>query len=236
MALWDETYKGKILMFSNSRDAFAIACKKLGYSLNTEDENELRKAADLLIEQKSLVQAYVMDQIYDKMENNEAAIAPYYAGDAVLMLENNPDLAVSYPKEGTNLFVDAAAIPVTSKKQDAAEMFINFLNEPIIASENMQHIGYATPNTAAYELLPQEMKEDEITYPPQYVIDSSEQFVHLSPQTNALMDSLWTQILSESESFWTWGFPPLLALALIIAGKMIYKAKKRKAYREMVED
>ncbi len=234
--LWDKQYKGKILMFSNSRDALAIACKKLGYSLNTENEQELREAANLMIEQKPLVQAYVMDQIFDKMENNEAAIAPYYAGDAVLMLEHNPNLAVAYPKEGTNLFVDAAAIPATSKNQEAAEMFINFLNEPVIAAQNMEFIGYATPNWAAYELLPEEMKESEITYPPQSVIDSSEQFIHLSPQTNALMDSLWTEILSESESFWTWGFPPLFALALIIAGKMFYKAKKKKAYREMSED
>lgn len=234
--LWDEKYKGQILMFSNSRDAFAIACKKLGYSLNTENEQELREAADLLIQQKSLVQAYVMDQIFDKMENNEAAVAPYYAGDAVLMLDNNPDLAVAYPKEGTNLFVDAAAIPEGARNKEAAEMFINFLNEPIVASENMQYIGYATPNWAAYELLPEEMKQDEITYPPQNVIDTSEQFIHLSPETNALMDGLWTKILAENKSFWVWGFPPLFALALIVLGKTMYKAKKKRDYKEMVQD
>lgn len=234
--LWDEKYKGQLLMFSNSRDAFAIACKKLGYSLNTEDEQELREAADLLIQQKRLVQAYVMDQIFDKMENDEAAIAPYYAGDAVLMMENNPDLAVAYPKEGTNLFMDAAAIPVGAKNKEAAEMFINFINEPFVASDNMQYIGYATPNWAAYELLPEEMKEDEVTYPPQHVIDTSEQFIHLSPETNALMDALWTQILAESKSFWVWGFPPMFALVVIVLAKMLYKAKKKKDYREMMED
>ena len=84
--MWDPNFAKQILQFSNSKDAFAIALMRLGYSINTEDQMELDQAAQLLKEQKPLVQAYVMDQIFDKMQGNEAAIAPYYAGDAINML------------------------------------------------------------------------------------------------------------------------------------------------------
>lgn len=107
---WDEKYAGQILMFDNSRDAFGIALKKLGYSQNTTNEAELEAAAEELKKQKPLVQAYVMDQIFDKMGNGEAAVAPYYAGDIITMMAENPDLAYALPKEGTNRFVDAMAI------------------------------------------------------------------------------------------------------------------------------
>ena len=234
--LWDEKYKGQILMFSNSRDAFAIACKKLGYSMNTESEEELREAAELLIEQKSLVQAYVMDQIFDKMENNEAAIAPYYAGDATLMMPYNENIAVAFPEEGTNLFIDAACIPKNSQHKEAAEMFINFLNEPNVAAENAEFIGYATPNLAAYALLDSEVQEDEAIYPPEYVIENSEQFIHLSEETNLLMDQLWTEVMAKGGSFVKWGLPPIAAILAIIIVKAVYKAKKRAAYRRMAED
>lgn len=234
--LWDEKYDGQILMFSNSRDAFAIACKKLGYSMNTEDEDELREAAALLIEQKPLVQAYVMDQIFDKMENDEAALAPYYAGDATLMMPYNENISLAFPKEGTNLFVDAACIPANAKNKEAGEMFINFLNEPGVAYENALYIGYATPNLAAYEMLDDEIKEDVASYPPQSVIETSEQFVHMAPEANLLMDQLWTEVLAESKSFVNWGLPPILVILAIIIGKLLYKIKKKKAYKKMVED
>ncbi len=234
--LWDEKYKGQILMFSNSRDAFAIACKALGYSMNTESEEELHEAAALLIEQKPLVQAYVMDQIFDKMENNEAAIAPYYSGDATLMMPYNENIAVAFPKEGTNLFIDAACIPKDARQKDAAEMFINFLNEPDVAAENAEYIGYATPNLAAYELLDEEIQEDEAIYPPESVIATSEQFIHLSEETNLLMDQLWTQVMAQGDPFLKWGLPPILVLAAIIAGKAVYRVRKKAAYKRMSGD
>ena len=233
---WNEKYKGQILMFSNSRDAFAIACKMLGYSLNTEDPDELREATDALKEQKNLIQAYVMDQIFDKMENNEAALAPYYAGDAALMLPNNPDLAVAFPDEGTNAFVDGICIPKDSKKKVAAEMFINFLNEPEIAAQNIEYIGYSSPNNAALALLPDEVRQNEVIYPPDEVMDNSEQFINLSDDTNLLMDRLWTEVLASNDSFVSWGLPPLIVLLAIIIGKMIYKQKKKKAYQKMIEN
>ncbi|MCQ2420358.1 MAG: ABC transporter substrate-binding protein, partial [Clostridia bacterium] len=121
--LWNTNYAGKILMFDNPRDAFGIAEKMLGYSLNTTDPNELRECADLLAIQKELVQQYVMDQIFDKMERGEAWAAPYYAGDYLTMVEENPDLGFSYPKEGFNIFIDACCIPKGCKNKAGAEAF-----------------------------------------------------------------------------------------------------------------
>ena len=135
-ALWDPAYKGNVLMFNNSRDAFAIASKKLGLSLNPSTAEEVQQAAEELKKQKSVVQAYVMDEIFDKMEGGEAALAPYYAGDAIVMMEENPDLAFAIPKEGTNYFVDAMCVPATSAHKEAAEMYINFMCETEVALAN----------------------------------------------------------------------------------------------------
>ena len=146
--MWDEQYKGKILMFDNPRDAFGIAQKLLGQSFNTTDEAEWKAAAEKLKEQKPVLQGYVMDDIFRKMENGEAAIAPYYAGDFITMYDNNPDLAFVYPQEGVNVFVDSICIPKNAKNKAAAEAYINFLLDPDIAVENANYLGYATPNTA----------------------------------------------------------------------------------------
>ena len=128
-AMWDEKYENSILMFNNSRDAFAIAAKRLGMSMNPTTVEEVNTIAEELKAQKSLVQAYVMDEIFDKMEGGEAALAPYYAGDAMTMMDENPDLGFAIPEEGTNYFVDAMCIPAGSKNKEAAEMFINYMCE-----------------------------------------------------------------------------------------------------------
>lgn len=235
-ALWDEEYSKQILMFANSRDAFGIALKYLGYSLNTENPEELREATDLLIKQKPLVQAYVMDQIFDKMENNEAALAPYYAGDAIQMLESNENLAVAFPKEGTNIFVDAACIPACATNKIGGEMFINFLNEPAVAAENIEYIGYGTPNQEAFKLLPQEVQESEISYPSQAVINNSEAFVNLSEETNLLIDAMWTEVLSSQESVYSWALPPIIVILAIIIGKAIHKQRKKARHKKIIED
>ena len=115
-------------------------------------------------------------------------------------------------------------------------MFINFLNEPNVAAENAEIIGYATPNLAAYALLDSEVQEDEAIYPPEYVIENSEQFIHLSEETNLLMDQLWTEVMAKGGSFVKWGLPPIAVIIAIIIVKAVYKAKKRAAYRRMAED
>ena len=163
--LWDEEYKNNILTFNNPRDAFGTAQKLLGISFNTTDKEEWQAAADALKKQKSVLKSYVMDEIYDKMEIGEAAIAPYYAGDYLTMYDNNEDLAFFYPKEGTNIFVDSICIPNCSKNYEAALMSINFVLEPEIALANAEYICYASPNTSVINTEKYSYYKNEILYP-----------------------------------------------------------------------
>lgn len=192
--LWNQKYTNKILMFGNSRDAFGIAEYLLGYDVNTTDRAELQAAADKLAEQKPLVQQYVMDEIFDLMENEEAWIAPYYAGDYLLMADENEDLAFYLPEhQGFNFFIDAMCIPTSCQNKEAAETFINFLCEPRIAGGNMDWIGYGTPETAAKEFMDQEMATNEIAYPSEDVLAKGTTFLFLPAETNQLMEELWLQ-------------------------------------------
>lgn len=197
--LWNEKYANNILMFQNSRDTVGIALKRLGYSFNTTSESEIRHAAQTLVEQKPLVQAYVMDEIFDKMIGGEAALAPYYAGDAIVMMQDNPDLAFAVPAQGTNLFVDAMCIPADSKNQEAAEMYINFMCETLVALKNAEYVGYATPHAEAFTYLDEEM-QTSVTYPDTAVMEKAESYTALPSATTSLLDSLWTDILSTGQA------------------------------------
>lgn len=198
--LWDEDYAGSILMFDNPRDAFAIAENLLGYSLNTEDSEELRKAAEKLKEQKKVIQAYVMDEIFDKMGAGEAIIAPYYAGDAVMLMDEFEDLDFVIPESGTNLFIDAVCIPKGCRNKEAAEMYINFLCEPDVAYAVADYIGYSTPNQATFEMLDDEVKEDGISYPDDdFIEEKTTIFCNLSDEANLEMQTLWTEMKSSEE-------------------------------------
>ena len=195
--LWNEKYADQILMFDNPRDAFAIAENMLGYSLNTEDPAELQAAADLLTEQKPLVQAYVMDEIFNKMGAEEAAVAPYYAGDAVFLMRDYDFLGFYMPESGTNLFIDSMCIPKGSQNKKAAEMFINFMLEPEIGYVNSDYVGYSTPNAKSFELVDDERKNDGISYlDDEYLSAHTETFKALSPEGDRRLSDLWTQIRS----------------------------------------
>lgn len=197
--LWNEKYADQILMFDNPRDAFAIAEIILGYSLNTENPDELKAAAEKLKEQKSLVQAYVMDEIFDKMGAEEAALAPYYAGDAVTLMADYDFLGFAVPESGTNRFVDAMCIPKTSQKAEAAHMYINFLMEPEVALANCEYIGYSTPHSQVFEMLDDEIKNDGFSYPSdEYLEEKTTLFVNLSDEANQLMQDLWTEMKSSN--------------------------------------
>ena len=193
-ALWDERYTGKILMFDNPRDAFAISYLRLGYGINSTDEVEMYEAAQLLMEQKGVLQAYVMDQIFNKMSSNEAWIAPYYAGDAIIMMEENPDLDFVIPDEGSNIFVDAMCVLKTSKQKALAEEFINFMCSPEIMAENIGYIGYSSPSTAAKELLDEEMQNNPIAYPDADKTANCEYFTYLPQEVNEKMENLWISV------------------------------------------
>ena len=226
--LWDEDYAGKILMFDNSRDAFAIALEKLGYSVNTENEEEINEAAELLKEQKPLVQAYVMDQIFDKMEEENAWVAPYYAGDFITMHEQNENLAFCFPKEGSNFFVDAMCIPKGCKNKEAAEMFINFMCEPKISAENCGATGYSTPIDAARNLMDPELAASEYAYPSEDIISRTEKFVNLSDETNKLLDDLWISISVGGLSVGFWIAVVAVVVAIIIVCIVVMNRKKKR--------
>ena len=193
--LWNEKYAGKILMFDNSRDAFGIAEYLLGYDVNTTDETELQDCAAKLAEQKPVVQQYVMDQIFDAMENEEAWIAPYYAGDYLTMVEENPDLAFYRPTaQGYNMFIDAMCIPTCCQEKEAAEAFINFLCSPEVSSANMAFLGYSVPSTAAKELMDPEVAGSEVAYPDADTLTTGTSFNFLPEETSRYMESLFMEV------------------------------------------
>ncbi len=224
--LFNDKYAGKILMYYNPRDSFAVAQAYLGYSLNTTNEMELRETARILKEQKNIIQAYVMDEIYDKMESEEAYIGVYYAGDALSMIENNTNLDFAIPSKGANLFVDALCIPSNAENVDTAEMYINFMSEAQVALANANYINYASPNKAAIEIMDKEMKNNKIIYPPKEILDNTEIYLELPEETNLLIDELWRNILSEDKKYNSLVVP--IALAIIITLCIIIAMKKRK--------
>ena len=194
--LFDESYTGQILVFDNPRDAFGIALKYLGYSLNTVDESEIREAYDLLVQQRPILQAYVMDQIFDKLESGEAWIGPYYAGDFIVMAENNPDLSFARPIEGTNYFVDAMAVPKDAENKTNAEIFINFISRTDIALKNMEYIYYASANYEAAALFAEEIDPEDyaVMFASSEVLANSEVYSHLPRHILELYDELWVEL------------------------------------------
>ena len=193
-ALWDEKYRGMSLNFSNPRDGFMTAQMLLGHSLNTTNKAEWDAAAELLKQGKDVLQSYVMDEIYGKMETGEAAIGPYYAGDYLTMLDTNEDLRFFYPKEGTNVFVDAACIPKSVQNYDAAMLYINFLLEPEIALANAEYIGYASPHSAVIENPDYCYYKNEILYPAEEDKPKVEYYKDIDPDIRAYYENLWIDI------------------------------------------
>jgi len=195
-ALFDAQYAGQILMFDNPRDAMGIALKYLGYSQNTVDVQELTAAYELLDEQKPILQGYVMDQIFDKLESGEAAIGPYYAGDYLSMLENNEDLVFVIPDEGSNVFVDCMCIPKGAANKANAEAFINYMcgTEPSLA--NAEYIGYTSPNVEVADLIELDEFELSIMYPSDEILSRCEFFINLPQDILSLYDEFWVKIKS----------------------------------------
>lgn len=226
-ALWDVEYAGNILMFNNSRDAFAIGAKKLGMSLNPQTVEEVEIIAQELKAQKNVVQAYVMDEIFDKMSGGEAAMAPYYAGDAITMIDESPQLDFVIPEEGTNYFVDAMCIPANAKNKEAAEIFINYMCEPDVGLANIDFIGYSTPIEEVWERLDDDMKYSPIAYPSDEVMANTEVFVTLPDEINSAMDMAWSDMKSYDEGGSGWMVPVLLVLALALTGFNIWRRMRK---------
>ena len=193
--MWDSKYADDILTFNNPRDAFAIAQFLLGIDVNTTDKAEWDRAAEKLKEQNKVLQARVMDEVFNKMEGGNAALAPYYAGDFLTMQENNPDLAFVYPKEGTNIFVDSVCVPANAANYDAAMMYINFLLEPEVALANAEYMCYASPNTAVINNPEYEYYQNEILYPSNADEMNTEYFYDIDIETRTYYEKLWEEIL-----------------------------------------
>lgn len=196
--LWDSKYKDQILMQDSVRDTFAVALKSLGYSLNSTDEKELEEAKDLLIEQKPLVQAYVIDQVRDKMIGNEAAIGVIYSGEAIYTQRENPDLEYVIPKEGSNIWFDSWVIPKNAPNKENAEKFLNFLCRPDIALKNFEYITYSTPNEEARKLIKDEdIRNSKIAFPDISSLKNCETFQFLGDDADALYNRLWREVKSK---------------------------------------
>ncbi|MDD4694679.1 MAG: spermidine/putrescine ABC transporter substrate-binding protein [Firmicutes bacterium] len=191
--LWDPKYTKEILMLDSQRDSIGAALLKLGYSINTLNLQELAEAADLLKKQKPLVLAYVVDEGKDKMVAGEAALALTWSGEAAYARSENPDLAYAIPKEGTNIWFDVMAIPKGANNIEGALKFMDFLNRPEIALRNAEYTGYATPNSAAKAMLPEEIRNDRGSYPEEQDLVNTEVFVNLG-STLRDYDRIWTEV------------------------------------------
>ena len=193
--LWDEKYADSILMQDSVRDAYMVGEMLLGYDINTVDESELSKVTDLLIEQKPLVQAYVVDQVRDKMIGNEAALGVIYSGEAIYTQRENPDLEYVIPEEGTNIWIDSWVIPKNAPHPENAEKFIDFLCRPEIALMNFEYITYSTPNTAARELIEDEdIRNSEIAFPDLSQYSNLQTYRSIGDEGDELYNEYWKMV------------------------------------------
>ena len=197
LQLWDEKYRDEILMQDSVRDAFMIAQKRFGYSMNTVIPNELQMVKNALIDQKPLVQAYVIDQVRDKMIGNEAAIGVIYSGEAIYTQYENADLEYVVPQEGTNVWIDSWVILKDAPNKENAEKFIDFMCREDIALINFEYTTYSTPNTAAWELIEdEEIKYSPIAFPDLSQYTNLETYIYLGEEAELLYNELWKEIKS----------------------------------------
>ena len=201
--LWDEQYAGNILMFNNSRDAYAIAAFKSGHNINPQSTEEV-------------------DEVVEEL-------GVYYSGDAITMIDDNPDLAWVFPEEGSVLSVDCMAIPAASEHQEAAEMFINFMCETDIGKANAEYIGYTTPMHDVWEVLDEDLKESEIAYPPEEAAAKEKVFTALSDDVNSELDVKWSEMKSYDEGGSSLLFLALLAAMVALACFNIWRKVRRRS-------
>jgi spermidine/putrescine-binding protein len=184
-------------MMDSIKDSFMVALKKNGFSSNSLDESELQIATDYLIAQKPLVQAYVVDQVRDKMIGGEAAIGVMFSGDAIYVIGENPDLDYVIPEEGTNVWIDGWVIPKNAPNKENAEKFIDFMCRPDVALKNFEYITYGTPNTAARELIEDEdLKNSPIAFPDLTQYNNLETFLYLGEDGEELYNKYWKEVMS----------------------------------------
>ena len=194
--LWNKKYKNQIIMENSMRDAFLVPLKWKGYSLNTTDEKELRECQQLLIRQKPLVEAYLVDETRDAMIAGDAALAVTYSGDATEAMDSNENLDYVVPKEGSNIWFDCWFIPRTCRHKKEAELFMDFMNREDVAAMNFDFIYYGTPNRAVYDSLDEEIRQDRTIFPDQTILDKCEVYSYLGRETDRLYSRMWKELKS----------------------------------------
>ena len=196
--LWNEKYADSILMQDSVRDAFMVGEMLLGYDINTVDEKELAKVRDLLIQQKPIVQAYVVDQVRDKMIGNEAALGVIYSGEAIYTQRENPDLEYVIPKEGTNIWIDSWVIPKNAPHPGNAEKFIDFLCRADIALKNFEYITYSTPNEAARALIEDDaIRNSPIAFPVLSDYENLQTYKYIGDDGDELYNEYWKAVKTD---------------------------------------
>lgn len=193
--LWDEKYERDVVLYYSQRDVLMVALKKLGYSMNTQNSDELEEAKLELIKQKPLIYGYLGDEIKDILVAEDANIGVVYSGDAGVVMSLNDDFKYSLPKEGTNLWIDLMAIPKSSQNPELAHEFINFLLRPDIQARNAEYLQYSTISSEAKKMLPDEIKNNPALYPPEEDLKNTEVFTDPTDVIE-LYDRIWTEVLS----------------------------------------
>ncbi|WP_130836878.1 extracellular solute-binding protein [Lachnoclostridium sp. Marseille-P6806] len=195
--LWNPRYKDDILMQDSVRDAFMVALIRNGADSNTTDPAELEAALSSLMEEKPLVQAYVIDEVRDKMIAGEAAIGVIYSGEALYTQEENPDLEYVIPREGTNLWIDGWVIPAGAEHVENAHRFLDFLCRPEIALMNFDYIYYSTPNEGAHALIEdEEVRNSPVLFPELSQYDNLQTFTYLGEAMDRYYNDLWIRLKS----------------------------------------
>ena len=230
--MWNEKYAGNILQFNNSRDAFGTAQYYQGLDVNSKSEAEWREALAWLKDQKPILQGYVMDEIFNKMENGSAAIAAYYAGDFLAMYENNEDLDFFYPVEGTNLYVDAMCVPKSSQNKEIAEAYIEFMLTEAPAIANAEYTYYASPNIKVreneeYKEYMDSIKEGgyELMYGTDAVPTSS--YKNLDAQQLIMLNELWEELKSDIDVGFIIYLICGIILAILLGGGLFLGIRKK---------
>lgn len=254
--LWDEKYKGQILQFNNARDAFGTAMYALGIDVNNATDEDWQNAYNKLLMQKPLVQSYVMDEIYNKMESGEATLAAYYAGDCLSMIANNESLGFFYPKNEngeyvTNIFADAMCIPKDAQNVEHAYEYINFMLSPEAARANAEYIYYASPNSVVInnEDYIDYLGEDyDLIYDPDFnnlITANGEEITYieymfntyayrdLSDESRAKLNSLWEGLKVDSASFGSGIYIICAVILVLLIGFIVYKYIERRRHRRL---
>ncbi len=254
--LWDEKYAGQILQFNNARDAFGTAMYALGIDVNNATPEEWKMAFEKLKAQKPLVQSYVMDEIYNKMEGGEATLAAYYAGDCLSMIVNNESLGFFYPKNEngeyvTNIYADAMCIPVGAENKELAEIYIDFMlsEEHEAARANAEFIYYASPNTTVVsnpDYIDYLGEDYELIYDPNFDSlygDGSQTYLEymfntyayrdMNDENRATLNRLWEELKVDSTSFNGGIYIICIVIALLIVAFGIYKYIQKRQRRRL---